>query len=173
MKFASFGRQTDRNHIIRYVSDPEAQILLLEMTDAVHDLNDGVGDVDQFISRVRDVLHSRFGGARENALMLLSRVARYHPECNVIWRELMQSPSWQMRFAVACRLYWHVPEDLSDRFFAILRNDKSKRVREIAVSRYENRADENGEIVIGRYDAAKFDDRVRRGELKIIGEAEF
>jgi len=173
MKFASFGRETDLNHIDRYVTDTEARALLIKMTEAVHDLNEGSGDINTFIECVRNAVYSRFGGVRENALTLLCRIAKYYPQCNVVWRELIQNKSWRMRFEAAGRLYWYIPDDLSDRFFAVLRNDKSLRVREIAVSRYQHRPDESGTVIMGRYDAAKFDERVRRGEVKIIGGAEF
>jgi hypothetical protein len=56
----------------------------------------------------------------------------------------------------------------------VLRHDKSKRVRELARDRYEYRANEQGQIIFNgkddarSYDADRFDERVRRGEVKIV-----
>ena len=80
---------------------------------------------------------------------------------------MQKSESWSDRFTVACRLYLDVPNGVSDRQFNVLRHDKSKRVRDIAIDRYENRANEKGEVVFGRFDASQFDERVRSGEVKI------
>lgn len=167
MKFASFGRERDKDFIRGYNIDEESRDMLLRMTDAVHDLNDGTGDLQTFLDCVRAAVASRNEGVRDKALTLLARVSCYHPPCESIWWELADHVSWGFRFAVACRLYWYVPERLSDRLFANLRNDKSKRVREIAISRYENRADESGKIIFGKYDAELFDKRVRCGEVKV------
>jgi hypothetical protein len=174
MRFASFGRERDKEFIRQYTLDEGSKDMLLRMTDAVHDLKDGNGSVEQFIDCVRDVVASTSSGMQEHGLLLLARVSRYHPQCLVIWRELASHRMWQHRLAVASRLYWHVPEDLSDSLFAVLRHDKSKRVREIARSHYEYRPNEQGEIVFNgtdddrTYDADRFDERVRRGEVKIV-----
>lgn len=166
MKIASFGRERDKEFIVESRrSEPDKEVLL-EMTDAVHDLRDGVGTLDNFLRAVRNAIWSDREIVRDPALTLLMRVTPYHPECLRVWVDLAQDKSWVHRFSVACRLYSYVPEALSDLLFSELRNDSSKRVRDIAVSKYEWRADSKG-YLSKTHDAAKFDERVARGEVRL------
>ena len=167
MKFASFGRERDLSMIEEYVVDPELKARYLKQTAAAHDLNEGIVTADAFIDATREAVLQSTQTGRDAPLILLARVARYYPECLGLWDELAESQDWQNRFTVACRLYGAVPDAVSDRLFNRLRNDRSKRVREISICRYENRANEKGEVAFGVYDSAQFDERVRKGEVKI------
>jgi hypothetical protein len=167
MKFASFGRERDLSMIEEYVADPDLKARYLKQTAAAHDLNEGIVSVDAFVEATREAVLQSTQRGRDRPLILLSRIARYYPECLELWDELAESQDWQNRFTVACRLYWDVPDAVSDRLFNILRHDRSERVREISISRYENRANEKGEVAFGVFDSAQFDERVRKGEVKI------
>jgi hypothetical protein len=164
MSFASFGRERDLEMLERHIKDPVVKERAIRQTSAAHDLNDGIGTVEAFIDASRDAVFPETPPGRDAPLLLLARIAKYYPECLQIWDELAQGSSWKDRFTVACYLYNRIPETKSDRFFAILRNDKSNRVREMAVARYEWRADEKG-YLHPTHDASKFDERVARGEI--------
>ena len=166
MKFGSFGRETDRAHAYRYYSDPLDRAQILAMVDAVHDLNDGTGSVENFIAMARIPARSRFEDLRNHALSLTASVAAYHPKVLDIWRELARDINWIHRFSVGSRLYWFVPEEFSDALYAELRYDRSKRVREIVTARYEWRAGPD-RYHVKMYEAADFDERVRRGEVRL------
>jgi hypothetical protein len=164
MTIASFGRARDLQFIVESRLEPADKDLLLAATDAVHDLRDGIGSLDSFLETVRTAIWSKHAAVRDPALTLLTRVSDYHPECLRVWVDLAQDPSWTYRFAVACRLYWQVPEALSNLLFSELRNDMSKRVRDISIERYEWRADEKGYLQ-KVFEASDFDCRVARGEV--------
>jgi hypothetical protein len=167
MKFASFGRDRDLSMIDELDVDPIYKARRLRQTRAAHDLNDGVGSVEEFIEASREVIFLSTQSYRHSPLTLLGRVARYYPECLEIWNELANSKKWEDRFTVACRLYSALPEPLSDRLFNFLRSDKSARVREIAIDRYKHRPNERGEILFDLFDPLQFDDRISSGEVKI------
>jgi hypothetical protein len=166
LKIATFGRARDLQFIVESDLEPADKDILLAATDAVHDLRDGIGSLDRFLETVRTAIWSKRGAVRDPALTLLTRVSNYHPDCLRVWIDLAQDPSWTYRFAVACRLYWQVPEALSDLLFSELRNDKSKRVRDIAIEHYEWRPDEKGYLQ-KVYEASDFDNRVARGEVTL------
>jgi hypothetical protein len=167
MKFASFGRERDLEMIELLDLAPETKQLRIAQCQAAHDLNEGSATAEDFVEASRNVIFGTKPSERESALFLLSRIARYHPECLIIWDELANDGKWQLRFETACRLYWYIPENKSDRLFNKLRNDRSLRVREIAISRYSHRANNSGEIQFDVYDPANFDDRVNSGDVQI------
>ncbi len=167
MKFASFGRERDLEMIEKWVTDPALKARWLKQTAAAHDLNDGLGTLEQFIEASREAILPASFASRDTGLTLLFRISRYYPDCLVILDELAKSKAWRDRFTVACYIYSDIAESESDRFFNVLRNDKSKRVRDMAIGRYKHRSNENGEIVFDKYDPECFDERIRRGEVKI------
>ena len=166
MTFASFGRERDIEKL-ESVTDPKLRALWIDQTNAAHDLNDGIGTVDGFIDASRTAISEASQACRDPAITLLLRIARYYPECLDVLEALAVSPNWADRFTVACRLYSELPEAMSDRLFNSMRSDKSKRVQEIAISRYSHRFDSEGYLKFDVYDPKLFDDRVRRGEVKI------
>lgn len=165
MKFASFGRERDLEMIEQWVVNEDIKVQRLKQTQAAHDLNDGIGTVDAFLEASREAIFSNSESQRSEPLSLLGRIANYYPECLVIWDELASSSDWRNRFSAACRLYWYIPEQKSDRLFNELRHDKSKRVRHIAVDRYENRP--NPEYIEKVFDVDGFDERIRQGQVRI------
>jgi hypothetical protein len=166
MKIATFGRARDKEFIEMTRLERADKDLLLAMTDAVHDLRDGIGSLENFLEKVEVAIWSKHEAVRDPALTLLMRVSHYYPECLRIWVDLAQDRSWVYRFAVASRLYGYLPEELSNLLFSELRHDKSKRVREIAIQWYELRP--GPDPVLKRiYDASKFDERVARGEITL------
>jgi hypothetical protein len=167
MKFASFGRDRDIEILRSCIANPLLLERRVRQTTAAHDLKDGRCSVDAFIEATREAVWSATQSERDGPLALLARIAEYYPACLQVWLELSESPRWQDRFAAACRLYSAIPEDLSDRLFNLLRNDKSARVRAIARDRYANRPGEDGYVVFGRFDPDLFDERVGRGEVVI------
>jgi hypothetical protein len=167
LKFASFGRERDLEMLERYIPDPVVKARAIRQTTAANDLNDGIGTVDAFIDATREAVFPATQAARDAPLVLLTRIARYYPECLKIWDELAHSSSWVDRFTVACRLYSLIPEAKSDRLFHVLRSDKSRRVRALARDRYKNRPGDDGYIIFDMFDPDRFDERVRSGEVMI------
>jgi hypothetical protein len=165
MKFASFGRERDLQMIEQWITDEDIKGRSLKQTQAAHDLNDGTGTVEAFLAASREAIFSSSESQRAAPLLLLCRIASYYPKCLVIWDELASSSDWRNRFSASCRLYWYIPDQKSDRLFNYLRHDKSKRVRDIAVDRYEYRP--NPERIEKVFDADRFDERIRKGQVRI------
>ena len=167
MKFASFGRERDIEFIERYMIPTGIKAQWIRQTNAAHDLNEGTGTLDAFIDATRDAIFNVTPAGRDAPLTLMSRIAVYHPQCLRIWFELAKSSKWDLRFDAACRLYWDVSEAPSNCLFNDLPFDRSRKVREIACSRYRDRADPKGRVIENMYDPEGFDERVASGEIKI------
>ena len=166
VKIWTIGREREKLHAAKYVRKPEDQAILFPVIDAIEDLNEGTGTIEQFRSAARLAITAGGVGAWTNTSNWVAKVAKHAPEILTLWDELSDHTEWKVRWRVACGLYYFgIDEDQSNRLFAKLRTDKSKKVREYAISRYENRP--NPKNVEKVYDAADFDGRVRRGEVII------
>jgi len=166
IKVWTIGREREKLHAAKFVRKPEDQEILFRVIDAVADLNEGTGSIEQFLSVARLAITFGGNGAWTNTSNWVAKVAKDAPEVMTIWDELSNHTELKVRWRVACGLYYFgIGEEQSNRLFAKLRNDKSKKVREYANSRYENRP--NPKYVEKVYDAADFDRRVSRGEVII------
>lgn len=162
----TIGREREKLHAAKFVRKAEEQAILFPVIDAVEDLKEGIGTIQQFMSAARTAMITGGFGAWTGTSNWISKVAKDAPEVSALWDELSNHTEWKVRWRVACELYsFGIGEEQSNRLFAKLRNDKSKKVRDYANSRYEYRPNpKNAEKI---YDAADFDERVRRGEVKI------
>src|SRR5262245_50642926 len=100
-------------------------------------MKDGTGDIDGFIIAARRAMIEGGSGVWQNTVGWMRKVARERPEASTLWTELAGHESWRVRWKVACCLYLNIPDTQSDDLFALLRADRSKKVRDYAVDRYE------------------------------------
>jgi hypothetical protein len=166
VKLWTIGREREKQQVAPHFKDPAERALLFDVIDAVHDLKEGYDKPDKFVPVARRALAEGGAGVVQQTCEWIARVAGHFPEVGALWNELASHPQSKFRFQAASRLYWYIPQDQSNRLFAGLRNDKSKRVREIAVSQYEWRPNENRHLV-KTFDADRFDERVRSGEIQL------
>lgn len=151
----TIGREREKAHAAKFVRKEDQQQLLFPVIDAVHDLKEGTGQIGDFIVAARRAMIEGGSGAWQNTANWLRQVGREHPAAYALWGELARHESWRIRWKVACCLYLDIPELQSDDLFALLRADRSKKVRDYAVDRFENRPDERGRVE-KRFDAALF-----------------
>lgn len=153
----TIGRDREKSHAAQWVKSEAQQKLLFNVIDTIHDVKDGSASPQAFLDAARKALVE--GGSRvadETAAWVI-RLASEHPEVALLWDELANHPRASVREHVATVLYWYIPERQSDRLFAKLRLDKSKKVRASAIERFEVRPDGQGRLV-KRFDASNFSD---------------
>lgn len=151
----TIGREREKSHAAKFVREETQQRLLFPVIDAVHDIKEGSGDIQNFIVTARIAMIEGRSGVWHNTVNWMRKVIQEHPTANVLWDELAEHESWRVRWKVACCLYVDIPEPQSDQLFSSLRADRSKKVRDYSVDRYENRPDKHGKVE-KRFDAAKF-----------------
>ena len=137
--FWTIGREREKQHAATFVRKADQQALLFPVIDAALDLNDSNGDVAKFMDVARTAMVEGGSAVWDNASLWMSKIACRHESVLSLWDELALHPSWQVRWRVACLLYYAIAGEQSDRLFARLRHDRSARVREFAKQRYEYR----------------------------------
>ena len=166
-KYTGDDRQWEQWKVSDSKLDDDQKAMLLAVVDAAHDIIDGKVDASDFVVLARHAVIHGNSTVWQNATDWIAKIGRRVPEAKVIWDQLANHSSWGVRWRVACCLYsWGIEEPQADKLFAMLRDDKSEKVRRYAVSNYESRPNEKREVV-KMFDANEFDDRVRRGEVTI------
>jgi hypothetical protein len=142
--FWTIGREREKAHAIKSIRNVNEHPLIFDVIDAVEDIKAGEGDLQQFMN---GATHAFVNGGRAvwgQTANWVRKVGKHHPQVHAIWDELAKSPDGEIRWRVACILYHDIPERQSHILFDILRSDKSKRVRQFAIGRYEHPVDAKG-----------------------------
>jgi hypothetical protein len=150
----TIGREREKQHACRYVKAQSQRDLLFPVIDAVHDLNEGFGTLEDFAVTAISALEKGGSTTWNSVDKWIHDVSRLHPQALEIWNTLSDHSKWSVRRSVAGLLYWYIPTSQSDKLFAKLRHDQSSAVRALAVDRYENRAGPKGNILFKMFDAA-------------------
>ena len=151
--FWTIGREREKLYAGQFVKAPDQQALLFPVIDAALDLNEGAGDEAEFIGLATRAMSKGGSAVWEDTACWISKLSARFPDVLRLWDELASDPAWQVRWRVACLLYTHIPAAQSDRLFAVLRHDRSVKVHETAVSRYEDRVGSANHVVFKMFDA--------------------
>lgn len=163
----TIGREREKASASQYVKAKSQQNLVFQVIDAVCDLNEGTGSVEQFIEAAKAAFLLGRRTTWNSVDKWIRDVSSLHPEVNEIWNDLARNSKSEVRRQVAGRLYWYVSDEQSDMLFATLRRDKAQSVSSLAIERYEFRPEGRDGPLRRMFDATLFDERVRRGEVKI------
>lgn len=90
----------------------------------------------------------------QNASNWIRKIGDGHPSVLSIWNQLAGHADWHVRWRIACLIYADIPAFQSDSVFAVLRHDKSAKVRQRAIDRYENRPGQDRNVVFNMFDAS-------------------
>lgn len=131
----TFGRDKEKINALKYFSNPDKAELLLSLIDDVHDFL----EFQKNSIKLKRSFELAFenGGSRvwESAGSWLLRLSVDYPSFNGVWVLLTKHKLAKVRFRVACFLDG-IPRDVGRPFFEILSVDKSKKVREQAVDKW-------------------------------------
>jgi hypothetical protein len=131
----TFGRDHEKKCEARYVRNPADVPMLMNVIDAVHDLIEGRGGLEQLRSSLRVALTDGGAGVWENAAKWLRKTSVEHPEILGLWSELASHPKASVRFRVACYLD-AMPFETASAVWACLAQDRSKKVATMAEERF-------------------------------------
>ena len=151
--FSTIGREREKLHTAKFVKDAAGQALIFPVIDAAFDLNEGHGAIDHFVVLVKTALVEGCSAVWQNAANWMRKIGSRFPGTVGMWEELAVHPDWSIRWRVACVLYHDIPEATSNGLFAVLRHDRSAKVRRYAIDRYENRQGMDGNVVFKMFDA--------------------
>lgn len=151
--FWTIGREREKAHIAEFLKRAAQQELIFPLVDAALDINEGVGDATVFAERARAAMIEGDAGVWQNAVYWIGKAVRQLDQLNKVWNELASHPDWRIRWRVACVLYSDITEEQSNELFAVLRHDRSAKVRQYAKDRYENRPGPDRQVIYKMFDA--------------------
>jgi hypothetical protein len=142
----TIGREREKAHAIKYIRSEKDYPLIFDVIDAVEDIKAGEDAYQRFMDVAIYAFVNGGRGVWGQTADWIRRVGKLDPQVHAIWNDLAVSPKGEIRWRVACLLYNNIPDRQSHHHFDQLRSDKSKRVREFAISRYEYTADAKGRL---------------------------
>ena len=127
----TFGHAHELQHALACVSDPEQQVLIRTLIDAVHDRIAGRCDDTCLCAALREAFVQGKSGTWEMAAMWLRKCSADFAAVNSVWSELAAHRLATVRWRVAACLD-DVPTDLRTHLATALANDASAKVAEKA-----------------------------------------
>lgn len=132
----TFGRERERQCAVGYVRDASQHDSILAVVDAVHDLLENKITEDESSVILTDAILHGGSGVWEQTGTWIRKLSQEYPGISKLWTSLADHPEWKVRFRVACFLN-DMPRDLALELGSKLEEDKSKKVREMALARLE------------------------------------
>jgi hypothetical protein len=130
----TFGREHEKECAVRHVRDSSQVGLVLSVIDSVHDLLEGKVGEERVQSSLRAAFVEGGSGVWEQAGAWLRKLCMEYPKCHGLWEEFATHPRAEIRFRAAAYLD-QMPKAVAENVQARLANDKSARVREMAIGR--------------------------------------
>lgn len=138
MSMFTFGRKTETDVALRRHGGAEKAEMIVAVVDSVHDLLEGKASVED----VEKVLASAITEGRRDiwdaAGTWLLKVQKHYPSVGHVWLDLAKHPAAEVRFRVACHII-DLPEAICTEVYALLKDDKSKKVRTQAEGKWDYR----------------------------------
>jgi hypothetical protein len=153
-KYTGDDRQWEKDKVTDSSLDAEQQAILLAVVEFAHDVFEGRLEDGNFIESAKRAMIHGNASVWQNTTGWIRKVSAKSSNVSAVWDDLANNSGWQVRWRVACVLYHDIPDSQSDRIFSVLRYDKSNRVRETAVDRYENRPGPDRYVVFKMFDAS-------------------
>jgi len=132
----TFGREHEIKVALRRHGGPERASQIVDIVNALHDLQESKCSLDHVESAIRLALIEGRREIWDAAGTWLLKLQGDYPECRRICKELAAHESAEVR----CRVASHLTDfgkDLRQEIYESLKNDKSKRVRSHAEAKWD------------------------------------
>ena len=128
----TFGREKEKQSALYYLSakDPEKQ-RVLDLVDSIHDFLEGNGSEESVRTALRASFTRTASGGWEQTGTWLRKPIKHYPSFESMWLEMADDKDSKVRFRVACNID-DMPPHISDQVYAKLKDDKSKKVSDMA-----------------------------------------
>ncbi|QEG34932.1 hypothetical protein [Bythopirellula goksoeyrii] len=138
----TFGREHERECVLRYLPKGEDVSRVTALVDGVHDYLDGKCSRASLYSVFATVFSEGGSGAWEQAGSWLRRFVGENTEFQMVWRELAAHRLGKVRFRVACFIN-EMPPALAKELGSQLAEDCHKKTREMAQARLDELSDDS------------------------------
>lgn len=138
MPMFTFGRKTETDVVLRRHGGPEKAEMVVAIVDAVHNLLEGSATLEDVEKVITFALVEGRRDIWDAAGTWLLKVQKHYPSIGHVWLDLAKHANAEVRFRVACHII-DLPEATCTEVYALLRDDKSKKVRTQAKGKWDYR----------------------------------
>lgn len=124
----TIGREREKKHSNRYLSNAECRPHIHRVIDAVHDCLEGCYDPNEVRRAFTAAFNDGGSGVWEQTESWLAKLTREFPEFADIWRDLSQNNDSKLRFRAAASLE-NMPEEYFWEMLLAFSADRSKSIR--------------------------------------------
>lgn len=132
----TFGRDHEVQHVLKRFGGEEKADLLVAVVNSVHDLIEGKTSVETTISAIENAFIEGTSGVWEKAGGWLLKVNADYPSSTEVWHRFACHSKANVRFRTAGFLI-DFPKDLRKELYFLLRQDKTKKVRDLAEGKWD------------------------------------
>ena len=132
----TFGRQREKECAAYYLCNPDQLSLIEGVVDAVHDVIEGKGELDDFRTAFERAFVDGGSGVWEQTATWMTRLSLEHRELLKEWRRLSTHTKAEVRFRVACCIN-DMPLEIAVELAEVFSNDRSRKVRKMSAARME------------------------------------
>ena len=132
----TFGREHEVNVALRRHGGPERAVMIVDIVNSIHDLLEKKTTLDHVENRIISAVIEGKRDIWDAAGTWLLKLQKDYPSVAHIWADLTTHPKSEVRFRVAAHIV-DIPNETREIIYGILKNDKSKRVREHAEGKWD------------------------------------
>ncbi len=132
----TFGREHEINSAKKWFKTESDGQLMFSVINSIHDLLEGKSTFRTTGAILRKAFAEGDRTTWDKTGGWMLKMGKEYPDIENTWRELASDPNWSVRWRVACHLN-HLPDSIIEDLYNLLKNDKSKKVREHAEGNWD------------------------------------
>jgi len=132
----TFGRKTEIDVVLRRHGGEEKATFLIDVVNSIHDLLEGKAELADVLSFIEKAIIEGRRDIWDAAGTWLLKMYKSFPESGKLWLKLANHSKAEVRYRVAAHII-DLPEDLRTEIYLQLKNDSSKKVRELAEGKWD------------------------------------
>jgi len=135
----TFGREHEITCAIRHVGDRDKAKHLIHVIELVHEMIEGSENITELQTAIVLAFTEGGAGVWESTGSWLNKLSKHNNVYHEVWLTLSSHSSHEIRFRVACFLD-SIPGEIAESVHQNLLTDRSKKVREQAIGKWEFRS---------------------------------
>jgi len=132
----TFGRKHEIDVAVRRHGGAERANMIVDIVDAIHDIIENKTTLDVVEKLIETALVEGRRDIWDAAGTWLLKLQKDYPPVEHVWTDLAKHPKSEVRFRIASHII-DLPQSTRDQVYSLLKDDKSKRVRDHARGKWD------------------------------------